>query len=76
MSNCKNCIFPDKCVNFGKEFCKTKTQEIKFKPIPEGSTEIPELSEAYQCRSECFKCKYDTTCIVSDNYKNKENENE
>lgn len=69
MAKCKLCIFPDKCANFGKDFCKAKTKEAKFKPIAEGSISLPELSETYQCDSTCFECRYDTECVVSDNYK-------
>ena len=30
MPKCKNCIFPDKCINFGKEFCKTMSIEVEY----------------------------------------------
>lgn len=68
MYKCKNCIFPDKCINFGKEFCKTKSTEVKYKFVKGSADTKIELTEDYRCTSDCFECRADKTCLASDDY--------
>lgn len=68
-NKCCKCIFPKNCVNLGMPFCNTKSLEIKFNFVEQDGKRAVSISDECRCSRICFECKYDKTCLASENYK-------